>query len=514
MQSPIILKQENTVIDQLPKGHAVILTGYYELTNYRGTGAYRIAHVLREQGWDIEVLDYILFIELEQIRQFMKSRIRPDTKWIGISYSWLVISPKINELIREIRSWYPDLLFIVGGQFNFRESLNCDYYVMGYGEKAIKAILDYKFGNGELPKAEAKFEGLYIDAYKDYPATPYKDYNVTFQDNDYIVPENHTTIELSRGCKFACKFCSFPFIGMKNSTTAEEESLYRELMTNYDTHGLTVYAIADDTLNDRTEKLITLKNVVNRLDFTPDFKAFVRLDLLKAHPEHFELLAEARVWMHFYGIETFNRTSGKIIGKGMDPDIMKSLLLKMKQYMNTNVGMYRATASLIAGLPHETINSMVETNKWFVDNWSDQSYGWQLLTLYKDQDSLSAFSLDMEKFGYSAYDEDVSTVIQSANLSEFSWKNQYTNIKECDELVSKFQNRPEYLDVFATARYLSLYKQDYQKVLSMVRPMAFSRRNIGTHSTDLMDYRKRSLTLTREYISKKLSSITLNNKLI
>jgi hypothetical protein len=513
MRSPIILKQETEVVEQTYKGHALMLTGYFELTNYRGTGPYRISHVLREQGWDIEILDYILFLKLEQIREFMTSRVRPDTKWIGISYTWLVISPKVNELIREIRSWYPDLLFVVGSQFNYRESLNCDYYVMGYGEKAIKAILDHEFGSAEPPKSEPRFEGLYIDAYKDYPATPYKDYTVTFQDNDYIVPENHTSIELSRGCKFACKFCSFPFIGMKNSTSAEEEALYRELMTNHEKHGLTVYAISDDTLNDRTEKLITLKNVVNRLDFTPDFKAFVRLDLLKAHPEHFELLAEARVWMHFYGIETFNRASGKIIGKGMDPDIMKSLMLKMKHYMNTNVGMYRATASLIAGLPNETIESMNETNKWFVDNWSDQSYGWQLLTLYKDQGSLSAFSLDMAKFGYSEFEENIDGVIQSANLSEFSWKNQYTNIRECDELVAKFQDRSEYLDVFATARYLSLYKQDYQKVLSMVRPQAFSRKNIGTRSTDLMDYRKRSLTLVNEYISKKLSSIQLDNKL-
>jgi hypothetical protein len=253
--------------------------------------------------------------------------------------------------------------------------------------------------------------------------------------------------------------------------------------------------------------------VVNRLDFTPDFKAFVRLDLLKAHPEQFELLAEARVWMQFYGIETFNRTSGKIIGKGMDPEVMKSLMLKMKDYMNTHLGLYRATASLIAGLPHETVDSMIETNKWFVDNWSDQSYGWQLLTLYKDHGTLSAFSLNMEKFGYSEFNEDVSGVIQSANLSELSWKNQYTDIRECDELAAKFQDRSEYLDVFATARYLSMYKQDYQKVLSMVRPVAFSRRNISTRSTDLMDYRKRSLTMVNEYIAKKLSSIALDKKL-
>jgi len=508
MLYPIILKQAGAV-EQSTTGHAVILTGFPELKNNRSTGAYRIAHVLREQGWDIEVIDYIIWMDVEQIYQILDSRINEDTKWIGISYTWLANDKKAGVLIREIRKRYPNLLFIAGGQFPYTETLNCDYYIMGYGEKAVKAILDHEFGSGLLPKSEPMFEGLYIDAYKDYPATPYKDYTVTFIDNDYMVPENHTTIELSRGCKFACNFCGFPFIGMKDNTAVEEELLYRELMTNYEKHGLAVYSIADDTLNDRVEKLITLKNVVRRLDFTPDFKGFIRLDLLKAHPEQYELLAEARVWMQYYGIETFNKSAGKSIGKGMDSDVMKFLLLKMKQYMSSTVGLYRGTASLIAGLPYEPISSMIETDKWFTENWNDQSFmWWPLQIIHKEKGILSAFGADMHKFGYSEIMETdnipISNFMPANSMNGIEWKNEHTNVYECQELVAGFQDRSEYLDVFSTARYLSMYNQDYEKVLSIQRKLY--------PSTDTMDYRKRSLKIAKEYTSKKLNSIKIDKK--
>ena len=505
MLRPIILKQEEAV-GQPINGHAIILTGFPELKNNRSTGAYRIAHVLREQGWDIEVIDYIMWMDSEQIYQILDAKINKDTRWIGIGYNWLADDKKAGSLIREIRARYSGLLFIVGGQFPFKENLNCDYYILGYGEKAVKVVLDYEFGSGPLPKSEPMFEGSYIDAYEDYPATPYKDYTITFADNDYMVPENHTTIELSRGCKFACKFCGFPFIGIKDSTAVEEEALYRELMTNYEHHGLAVYSIADDTLNDRIEKLVTLKNVVKKLDFIPDFKAFIRLDLLKAHPEHYELLAESRVWMQYYGIETFNKSAGKSIGKGMNSDLMKSLLLQMKEYMKANVGLYRGTASLIAGLPHEPIASIIETDKWFKDNWSDQSVLWWPLQIYKEKGILSAFGADMYKFGYSEITESdniaVTNFMPANSITEIKWKNEHTNIYECQKIVAGFQDRIQYLDAFSTARYLSMYNQDYEKVLSIRRKVY--------PSIDTMDYRKRSLKLAREYTAKKLNSIKID----
>ena len=498
----IILTQFNNAEPSIvyPTGHALILSGFNEVRNSVSTGAYKIASTLRNKGWDIEVLDYMLWMSVEQIQQFLTLRVNQNTKWIGVSYTWVSESTRAHDLIKQIKEWYPNIKLIVGGQFPYNHDLKADWYVFGYGEKAIDAVLEYEFSTGPFPVSTELFGGRHIDAYSHYPATPYTDYSIKFADNDYVVPENHMTIELSRGCKFACKFCSFPFIGMKEDTSSEEESLYRELNENYEKHGISVYTIANDTLNDRTEKLIKLKNVVQRLDFKPDFKAFIRLDLLKAHPEHLELLGESRVWIHYYGIETFNKRAGTSIGKGMNSDIMKTLLLKTKDYMNTHLGVYRGSAGFIAGLPFETIDDMRATDKWLDENWAEQHRMWWPLSIYKQKGIISAFGEDMHKFGYSEIpivDRDINREKNVTRpINEIFWKNQDTDIYECTDLVSEFQKRTELLDCFSTIRYLALYKQDYNKVLSVTRQ---------THpQVDTIDYRKRSLKIIKNYIEQKL----------
>jgi hypothetical protein len=486
-----------------PTGHAIILAGSSEIRNSRSVGAYRTATVLRNKGWEIDVLDYLTLLTDEQLTEYLEKTFRKDgTKWIGISYTWMVGSTRSISLIKKIKELYPDTLLIIGGQFPYTQDLSAEWYIFGYGEKAIDAVLEYEFSTGAEPINTPLFAGKYINAYKDYPATPYLDYSVEYTEDDHIVPQNHMGIELSRGCKFACKFCSFPFIGMKEDSSSEEETLYRELNENYQKWGVTCYNIADDTLNDRTSKLRKLSNVVQRLDFNPDFKAFVRLDLLKAHPEQVELLAGARAWIHYYGIETFNKRAGTAIGKGMDGDKLKELLFSTRGYFNKHLGLYRGTAGMIAGLPYETIEDMKASNKWFVDNWSDQNWMWWSLSIYRERGILSAFGEDLAKFGYSEIsdaDKDINrekTITRPIN--EIIWKSNITNIYECADLVSEFQKGDAYLNCFATIQYLGMYDQDYNKVLNIRHPIY--------PQTDTIDFRKKSLKMAKIYLEKKLKN--------
>jgi hypothetical protein len=491
---------EQTV--EYPIGHALILSGFDELSNSRPSGAYRTAHTLREKGWDIEVLDYILWMPVDKVKQFIDTRYREGvTKWIGVSYTWMSSNTKAINLINSIKDWYPNLLLVIGGQFPYNYNLSADWYIFGYGEHALDAVLKYEFSTGSMPVSTELFNGRYIDAYHAYPATPLPDYSIKFVDNDYVTPDNHLTIEVSRGCKFACKFCSFPFIGMKEDSSDTEESLYRQLNENYEKWEVTNYTISDDTFNDRTDKIIKLKNAVRRLDFKPDFKAFIRLDLLKAHPEQYELLAESRTWIHYYGIETFNKRAGVSIGKGMNSDVMKTLLLQMKDYMNKNLGLYRGSAGFIAGLPHEPISDMIETEKWLQQNWSEQHWMWWPLSIFRQKGIISAFNEDMSKFGYSEIIETDKVINKNNNeirsMNEILWRNEVTDIYECRDLVSKFQNKKELLDCFSTIRYLGMYNNDYEKVLSITRQCY--------PQIDTFDYRKRTVKLIKEYVEKKIN---------
>ena len=405
----------------------------------RSSGPYRLASYLRENNWETDLIDYFTRWNREDLVRYLTKHINKDTRWVGISYTWLATEEDakiIREVAAFVRSIDPKILIIAGGLTPYEYDLSADYYIYGYAEFALLKVLDYEFNNGPPIIYDKKFGGKYIDAIHNHAAYDLPDYNTTYQDNDFIDKGDVLSIEFSRGCKFKCDFCTFPFIGIKEDTSTSEEALYRELMTNYEKYGVKSYFVTDETINDRVEKLVKIKNVVNRLPFEPDFTGFVRADLFRSHPEKTELMAEGRIWGHYYGVETFNQASGRAIGKGLNPDFVKESILSVKEYFLKHVGKYRGTISMIAGLPHETLDSMRQSQQWFLDNWSDQSVNWWTLQII-DNGKLSAMGKDFKKYGYSIIENPGDYNVNRGPLknSHLYWKNEHTNIFEVDDLV-------------------------------------------------------------------------------
>lgn len=460
--------------------HGVILSGYHDETgsvfHNRSPGASKIADHCRSNGWDIEVIDYVIHWDYADLENYVTKVIRDNnSKWIGISYTWLWRWENLKNIISYIKQTFPDILLIAGGQTAYNEDLQCDWYIYGYGEDAILKILNYEFNKG-LPLIYTKrFNGKYVDAIHSYPSFNTKNYSISYADSDYLTNTDVVSVELSRGCKFKCSYCNYPFIGIKEDTSTSEEILYRELNENYERHGIKNYIVADDTPNDRTEKLIKLSNVVERLDFEPNFSGFIRADLLAAHPEQIELLAKSRFWAQYYGVETFNHPSGKSIGKGQDPVKTKETVLKVKEYFIKHLNAYRGTIGLIAGLPHESVDSMQKTQEWCEKYWKDQHWMWWPLQITLDQDSLSAFGRDFKKFGYRPLSKDryQNKFLHKNSRNNFLWENDYTDIIEVEEFSEKYLGEFEgYLDSFAIISYVPFFgieKSQTMKATAMNR---------------------------------------------
>lgn len=388
-------------------------------TAERSSGAYRIAHYLRQQGWDIEVVDHFVRWPFEKLKELLKSR--KDLKFIGFSATWTVNSPQLEILCAYIKKEYPEIKIIIGGNNILYSTAEADYYVTGYGETAVKAILDYEFSNGKKPYGQPFKRGWSIDALHFYPAYPYENYHIDYEARDFLEPRDILTIELSRGCRFACKFCSFPILGVKEDNSVSEEYIYNTINDYYNKWGIKNLLIADETINDRVEKLTKLSNAVSRSSFQPNFNGFIRIDLLRAHPEMIDLMIGSRLWGHYYGIETFNQTSGKIIGKGLDPNMVKELALNVRSRMMSSIGLYRGSMSFISGLPYETMDQLRETQKWLLDNWTDQSYSMYVLTIPRPDgaNKPSQFTFDYKKYGYTEMDpEEVSRELKQLEMDE------------------------------------------------------------------------------------------------
>lgn len=444
--------------------HGIILGGWHntehETFHSRSPGSYKIAYHCRQLGWEMEVIDFITYWNPPKLLAYIINVIEENnTSWLGISYNWLFsYTDKLQQLTHHLKLRYPNLKIIAGGQGPFNDDLHADWYIFGYGEDALTKVLEYEYGNGDQPICVPKFSGKYINAVKNYPANTSKNYRIEYAENDFLDKNDVVSIELSRGCKFKCSYCNYPFIGIKPDSSRSEEDIYRELNDNYQKWGITQYIIADDTYNDRIEKMQKLANAVSRLDFDPNFSCFVRADLLAVNPDMKKLLTDARVWGHYYGVETFNRTAGKAIGKGMDPERVKDALLEVKDYMLSNISAYRGSIGLIAGLPGEDFKSLEDTDAWINKYWKDQSRLWWPLQITNDQDSLSAFGQNLEKYGYRKIGEGGFSGMEHKNSrNQIMWENDITNVHEVTQWCGPRMMKEDPIDGFAVAAYTPFF---------------------------------------------------------
>lgn len=390
------------------KNHALIFSAR-AFPNERSSGAHRIATYLRANGWDIEVIDFAAHWEIEDLKQLVRQRTSKDTVFFGFSTFFNYWNQTLSDLTKWMQETYPDVKTVLGGQnVNLTKASNINYWVDSYGEVAMLELAKSLAGNtpqGLRFDADHFGSKKLIKALHAYPAYNLNSYRITMEARDFVEEYEWLTVEFSRGCKFKCDFCNFPILGVKEDTSRSAEDFEIEMKYNYDMFGVNRYYVADETFNDRKEKIIKFADVAEKLPFDTFFSGFVRADLLIKHPDTWEHMARLNFGGQYYGIETFNHASAKIIGKGMHPDKVKEGLLDVKKYMSAR-GFYRGTISLIVGLPYDTKQHWDQTEKWLLKNWTDQGVVVFPLDVQdlKDQGgenytNISAFSKNLTKYG-------------------------------------------------------------------------------------------------------------------
>lgn len=443
---------------------AIIFTGYERTGGLeRVSGAYRLATVLRREGWDIEVVDFFYRWSLDQLKELIKSRNAASSiNWIGFSCTWInyastEFQSRINDFLIWVKQNYPDIITMAGGHnpsLHFPMYDNVDYIVAGYGEVAVPAVLKYIYGNGKI-KGIPRKNGWYVDGNTFYPAWPISDLSIEYEYRDFIHPGETLALEFSRGCKFSCAFCNFPILGVKEDTTRDLKILEAELKRNYDQYGVTNYQVADETLNDRDEKLAKIGKIVKDSGIDFNFNAFIRADILFSRPQQLELLAEAGVWGHYYGIESFNHESAKAVGKGMHPDKIKQGLIDTEKYFDTHLGKFRGTVSLIYGLPHETPQTILDGLDWLETHWRRQSVIAFPLNINLTG-TKSKIDNDYEKYGYRIIKEEKQEKLY--NRHNFFpndivvWENDHMDMYDAINLVNRQLGKDTTSNIFYQSR--------------------------------------------------------------
>jgi hypothetical protein len=493
--------------------HCLLFNIYHpETVTARPLGCYRIAHYIREHGWDAEVVEYASYWDLARLQALARSRITEKTRWIGVSHMFSVWSDTMEEFCIWIKHNYPWIRIISGSPANPEfDSKAIDYYIQGYGEHALLELLKYLFSNGPAPRFNLLNSGTkkIIPAISAYPAYPMSSLMVKYQDRDFIVPGESLGVEFSRGCKFQCDYCNFPVLGVKGDYSRDSNDFREQLMDAYDRWGITDYFVTDETFNDRTEKITKFADVVETLPFDPWFTGFIRADLLISRPRDRIELARMGFRGHFYGIESFNHIATKSVGKGMKPDRIKSGLLEIKRYFeNTGSGLYCAEFGMIIGLPGETLEEVKQSNQWFKRHYhAPHNWNFYVLAIYQgDIDKPSKLSADFQRHGYEPMPEDVIRQKRLTSINKvyggekfkarhMYWRNQHMDIFDAAELEQQFYDEKMEYQGRGTGSWI-LHAP-------MFRELSMRERLLIDLST--ADFSHKNIDLIENYINKKLS---------
>lgn len=413
----------------------------------RGYGAYRLNSEIRNHGYTALTVDFSSGLDWDTFTKIIDKAVSNETLVVGLSVTWFpyrnknITNPRyvvgfksmgidpavdfdrvehpwhfdslaynasqgnLNKYIDYIKSKNLKTKFIIGGaksnEYVFEEKV--DNVFIGYSENMIIDYLHSLSGKG--PKRIFN-KIINYDIKAQDPRFDFNNSKTVYVETDCLMPKEIMTFEFSRGCIFNCAFCSYPHRGQDTRNYVKyQEVIYNELLDNWTKYGVYRYVITDDTFNDYTDKLKLIREAIQRLPFKPEFWAYIRMDLVGAHPEQAQLLKDIGVKEVYYGLEAWSNDTAKSINKGGS---LKNKIKGMRIAKECWGKDVYVISGIIAGLPKDTEQSIIDSVEWYKTegkNYVDL-FGYASLTLYHPDDTWqwkfhSHIEDNLEEYGYS-----------------------------------------------------------------------------------------------------------------
>ena len=392
--------------------------GNLDLVPTKTAGAYKIANHLRTNGFTCKVIDnfsYLLYNDARAFIEKVTSYITEETFLIGFSCTFFYPTPKIEKAIRifiaSAKKKNKNVKFVAGGNSRnpklFYENFQLDYRIDGLAENSILELCSNL-------KNKTETKPIYIDlpahGYNFHEAAP------AFSHEDIILPNEVLPIEISRGCRFKCKFCSFFLLGRDpkaDKYIRSRYSLAKEFENNYKNFGTTDYIFVCDTFNESIDKLKVVKQAIDDVGIKLNFGCYNRIDLLYHHREQVDLLLEMGIKSVFMGIESLYTPSAKAVGKGLTSE----KVIEMLDYLDDHWGdQVLKHGNFIIGLPYDTEETIEKWMKLILDGTVKlDSIQVNALLMGKASDRVwsSEFERNPEVYGYEIYQD---------NNNIYQWK--------------------------------------------------------------------------------------------
>lgn len=197
-------------------------------------GLRSLSAVLKKQGHSVSIID-ALSDGLTNVRPYangfifglglecITARIPTDTELIGIGVPFSQLAPIAHDLIATLRNCRPNARIVMGGVYPSTQpklalTSQADFIVIGEGETAICDIAAGKdpasikgvYTKNDLGRSGEFKQAEIVSRLDDLPFTDYELPGVEryFMSTRYFGRDNTASIVTSRGCPYACEFCS------------------------------------------------------------------------------------------------------------------------------------------------------------------------------------------------------------------------------------------------------------------------------------------------------------------
>lgn len=341
-------------------------------------GILSIATMMRQHGFQVEVLDLFKYTSWKEIRDTIY-----DCQFdiFGISI-WTGNHFKARKILDIVKEKNPHLITVAGGPHatvldeQIVRHFQADYVVRGEGEYTILELLDALKDDrdvGAIPgltylQKNQVFRTADRSPIEDLNALPFTDFSGIDLDSytqnlwsDIIIPEKlrrqyhidlvkFAPIITSRGCPGRCNFCfrMFDKIRLRSS-----KNVLEEIKSLYDRHGIAHIRFSDDTLNINEKRLQEICEgiISEKIDITWDTS-------IRAFPlshKTVDLMKASGCVKLSVGVETGSPRLMKAMKKGVSAE-------KVIHAFNIchDVGI-PIVANIIVGLPGETAETIKET---------------------------------------------------------------------------------------------------------------------------------------------------------
>jgi radical SAM superfamily enzyme YgiQ (UPF0313 family) len=332
-------------------------------TNHLPLGILYLGQVLKDDGHKVILYDhYISQKPIKDVIDWIK-RVNPDI----IGFSVLSISiPTANVIAKEAKAWNPNLKIIYGGYiatFCAPQILKAceyvDFCVRGEGELTIIELVDKLEKNNSVDEVlgiSYRKDGELIEnpdrpLIKDLDTIPIPDHKLLKQ--TYTLSGKISPIISSRGCPFACRFCSCQTFTNGTWRIRSIENVMAEVQY-LQTEGYNEIIFTDDCFIANQKRILKLCALLKREKFDLDWYATGHAN--RSDLNFLRTIVKAGCRTLIYGFESANQRILDYYNKKSTPEMALNAVKNAKK-----AGIEYILGGFMIGAPIETMDEVLNT---------------------------------------------------------------------------------------------------------------------------------------------------------